>query len=133
MDGINAAIVGGSGMKIYVASKFENYPDVRRVYADLRQLGHEITLDWTEMGGPTQEVAVVEWNAIVSCDLFIGLFDKPFIFKGAWVEFGIALGHKKNCILVGEEIPQSCVFHLLPMVKVVPSIQHLYFELGAKA
>ena len=34
-------------MKIYVAGKYQDRARVKLLHASLRELGHEITLDWT--------------------------------------------------------------------------------------
>src|SRR5471030_1765684 len=87
-------------MKIYVASKFENIHEVKRVINLLRGSGHEITADWTthEHVQPVTDgnrelamkYAVEDLNGTKTCDIFI-LLTTQANGVGSTTEFGAAL------------------------------------------
>ena len=110
-------------MNIYVASKLENYEQVREVYSSLAALGHEITHDWTaeffmEDKEDKQKIAELDFNGVCDCDiLFLINYQRC---AGAFTELGIALHAGKVIVVVDgfhEEKPSNIFFHL-------PNVNH---------
>jgi nucleoside 2-deoxyribosyltransferase len=115
-------------MKVYVASKLENYGQVREVYRLLTELGHEITHDWTEEffmedKSNAQMIAELDYNGVCDCDiLFLINYQRC---AGAFTELGIALHAGKVIVVVDgfhEEKPSNIFFHL-PMVNHFDTIE----------
>lgn len=115
-------------MRIYVASKFQNKVNVKKLQNLLVLAGHEITLDWTahddsHLKGNEKylyhmECAVECKRAVESADLLIFLADKRRM-AGAFVELGMAIGFGKPILLIGalgKEI-QECIFFEMPPVE----------------
>jgi nucleoside 2-deoxyribosyltransferase len=113
-------------MKIYIASKLENFEHVQALRDSLRTLGHVITYDWT-VHGPVyrsglervREVAEAETLGVLNADLVIVLWPGG---RGTHVEFGIALGAGIPIIFVsGDErhhqaTTETCAFYHHPRV-----------------
>lgn len=102
------------GMVIcYIASKYENKPDVQKLRDQLIALGHTITEDWTvSKEENNNRAAVACWNGVIDCDVFIGLFDKPYAFKGAYVELGMAIAYHKIIVIIGHHADAQVFIHL---------------------
>jgi nucleoside 2-deoxyribosyltransferase len=108
-------------MKIYIASKLENFANVQTLRDCLKESGHEITYDWT-VHGPVyraglervREVAEAETKGVLAADLVIVLWPGG---RGTHVEMGIALGSGKAVIFVsGDErhhtaTTETCAFY----------------------
>lgn len=108
------------GMKIYVASKFENKERVREVMKQLTDAGHEITHDWTrELPNPTEEdrkqYALDDKFAVLSADAYVGVFEKDFKYSGALVEMGLAMAVGMPVHILGNAV-DSNIFLRLPNV-----------------
>lgn len=106
-------------MKAYVAGKFEEKKEVRKIQNALRKLGYIITIDWTwhevdDPGYPSQ-YAVEDIIGATSCDVFIGRFIAKHDYKGALVEMGAALAAGKAIIVIGNAI-DTCLFIGHPLV-----------------
>lgn len=120
-------------MNIYVASKFENVDEVRRIQALLRSWGHSITFDWTpelaqsielakhgdslDIQAQQDKAAICDFRGALMCDVLV-LIPYPGL-KGALVEMGIALGAGREVIIVGDLGPSDNVFRHLPQVYTV--------------
>lgn len=89
-------------MKIYVAGKFEKKDLIHEVYQKIKDLGHEISYDWTthkpikpysENSEIAAEYCQNELEGISNCDVFIHLTNE----KGTTLlmEFGAALSLAK--------------------------------------
>ena len=105
--------------KVYIAAKFRDRMTARYLMAHLRGKGHTITVDWTtheksEEGYPVQ-FADDDLRGIDDCDMFIGVFVKPYRYKGALVELGAALALEKKVCVIGDAI-ESCIFYYHPDV-----------------
>ncbi len=81
-------------MKIYIASKLENYRQVQAVRDALISAGHSITYDWTLHGSVQgqgverlKEVAENERRGVVSADAVVVLLPGG---RGTHVELGMA-------------------------------------------
>jgi hypothetical protein len=113
-------------MKIYIASKLENFANVQCLRDCLRSAGHQITYDWTVHGpvyasglARVREVAEAETLGVLNADLVIVLWPGG---RGTHVEFGIALGASIPIIFVsGDErhhqaTTETCAFYHHPRV-----------------
>ncbi len=104
-------------MKIYVASKYQERVHIKWLMRLLREAGHEITVDWTDhelypADSPIRkmaEFALVDVKGVQECDVFIGVFLVKHHYRGALVEFGIALGGNKPCLILGTA-EDDCIF-----------------------
>lgn len=81
-------------MKIYIASKLENYRQVQAVRDALVSAGHSITYDWTQHGSVQgqgierlREVAENERRGVVSADAVVVLLPGG---RGTHAELGMA-------------------------------------------
>lgn len=107
-------------MKIYVASKFEEGPFVKKVMESLESAGHTITHDWTGESSAGKEgdelkqyllkCATWDLEGVMSCDLLL-LLNHPH-GKGMFTEMGIALALRKPVIIVKPEVANNIFFHL---------------------
>lgn len=107
-------------MKIYVAGKWEEREEVRKLQQQLRHLGHQITVDWTwherdDPGFPTQ-YAVDDIKGVIACNAYVGIFKNGLSYKGALVEMGVALACGKMVFIIGHAI-DSCLFVSHPSVQ----------------
>jgi nucleoside 2-deoxyribosyltransferase len=87
--------------------------EVRDVANFLEDAGHSITCPWWKSKAPTVEEAQKDIQGIEDCDVVIGLFDKPYIYKGAILELGMAYAWNKHILIIGNEL-DSMIFMLLP-------------------
>jgi hypothetical protein len=121
-------------MKFYVSGKIgsEHYPQM--VMQALRDAGHTITLDWTEMPHlkpyaenmkDSELAAIEEKGAIAQADVFILLPHPNGI--GMYIEFGIALGLEIPIRIVTEDEFRS-MFFCHPSVKIVDSVEDILEE-----
>lgn len=110
-------------MNGYVASKFENKEEVRRVQKLLREAGHSITHDWTveDATGLTGEVLEAYLRRCAEKDL-AGVENCDFLFllnylhcAGSYTEFGMALALRRLVVVVDGRDPtksRNIFFHL---------------------
>ena len=104
-------------MKIYVASKYQERNFIKWLMRLLREAGHEITVDWTDhdlypADSPLEkmaEFASVDVAGVQECEVFIGVFLVKHHHQGSLVEFGIALGGDKPCLILGNA-EDDCIF-----------------------
>ena len=90
-------------MQIYLAGKFEERKRIKELMEDCEKRGHKITVDWTRHNSTkslTRYAAEDIWG-VSQCDLFIGIFDKPYHYNGAIAEFGAALALWKDIWIIG--------------------------------
>ena len=85
--------------RIYVAGK--NLERARRVMDALRKEGYEITYDWVALidGGPTQDKAIAEWEAVRNSDLLVYLWESDQ--ESARYEAGMAMGLQLPIVVSG--------------------------------
>lgn len=101
--------MGKRKLKVYVASKFENKDVVRSVHRLLRDLGHEVTMDWTiHDAGSRRGLELAVFLQMCAHQDEKGVRDAHVLFlidhpacKGAYTELGIAIGTNKHIIIVG--------------------------------
>jgi hypothetical protein len=117
-------------MKIYVAGKYQDKDKVRYIHQLLRGSGHEITCDWTNEvkypnNAPPEDkkyYAIDDVRGVKDADLIIVLMTIPYEYKGAWVEFGIALGTDTPIRVIGD-CGDKCIFINHPLVTKYTDIQ----------
>lgn len=107
-------------LRIYVAGKWEEREEIRKLQNELRKLGHIITIDWTwhevdDPGYPSQ-YAVEDIIGVSGCDCYVGVFKNSHDYKGALVEMGVALSFDRKVYIIGHAI-DSCLFVGHPLVQ----------------
>lgn len=100
-------------MKFFISGKFEDKENIRKLQQAVKDLGHEITEDWTyheysDKGYPV-EYAKSDIEGVKNCDVYVGRFVADYNYKGAFVEMGVALGLGKTVYTIGHAI-DSCIF-----------------------
>jgi hypothetical protein len=130
---------------IYVAGKWSRRGEVKAVMAQLRDLGHVITHDWTdedELPGASQAAkdahfarcALADMAGVVNADWFILLHDPTC--RGAFVELGAALAHGVRVVVVngqagGADPALSCpIFYWMPEVTHVQTVEQALALVG---
>ncbi len=111
-------------MKIYVAGKYQDRERVKIIHGYLREMGHEITVDWTDheiypndaVAERLASFAIDDVWGVLEADVYIGLMIEDFVYKGLWVEMGIALGKGIPVWLIGDA-GDSCIFANHPLVR----------------
>lgn len=90
-------------MKFYIASKLENFEQVRYLRDRLKEQGWTHTYDWTQHGSVKtvsaeilKEVAENEFQGVADADVFIVLTPQG---RGTHVELGIALALGKRIFI----------------------------------
>ena len=133
-------------MKIYVAGRFteKEMAKVREVMRKLREMGHEITVDWTKhipihKDGYSKHLQLAEQYAIedikgvIESDVFI-LLTTDDIGTGMHVELGAAIAsfklrRKPTIYVVGKHI-DKCLFYYHPSVKRRNTIEEVLQEIS---
>lgn len=107
-------------MNFYVAGKYEERGEIRRLQDKLRELGHRIIIDWTwhkeeDPGFPSQ-YAIEDINGAAWAGAYVGRFINKHTYKGALVEMGAALAMGNRVFIIGHAI-DSCLFVGHPLVR----------------
>lgn len=99
--------------KVYVATSFSNLEEAQLVMHKLKQMGFEITHDWTheaaegksgeELEKYIQKCADDDFLGVLEADLFFIINDSRM--KGGHTELGFAIGNK--CPIVVAKIKES--------------------------
>ena len=107
-------------MKFYIAGKFQEREEIRKLQNELRKMGNIVTIDWTwhEEDDPNypSQYAIEDIIGATSCDAYVGLFVNEVNYKGALVEMGAALACGKMVFIIGHAI-DSCLFTSHPSVQ----------------
>lgn len=138
---------------MYLAARYSRREELCRYRNELEVLGHAVTSRWLngnhqiddkglsiEADAALRErFAQEDYEDLVAADWVISFTEEPRSTNsrgGRHVEFGLALGLGKHCIVVG---PRENVFHCLPNVawfdsweRAIDHIRH-WSELGALA
>ena len=120
-------------MRIYLSGKWEDRARCQFYMKLLRNAGHEITVDWTdhkyEDENYPKEYCSDDVKGVREAEAYIGVFiEKEYKYRGALVEFGIALGQGKKCYFIGHA-QDSCIFRHHPLVQTFESISDIIKEL----
>lgn len=103
-------------MRVYVASKFEEHVRAREVMSLLESWGHEITFDWGSVARPDAQKSDMDLQGVLDADALVCVFEKDLAYRGAWVEFGVALGLGKPIYVLGDAMDGKCVFLAHPSI-----------------
>jgi len=125
-------------MNIYVAGKFEEWQTVREVQQFLREMGHEITFDWTEEAAKRKGTYVFESDKLTNAEADLtGVEEADALIAiahddlyGTLIEIGMALADDTPVYLVGNF--RDSVFWALPNVTLLDSPFKLYQHFGPK-
>ncbi len=104
-------------MKIYVAGKFELADRVRETMFQLVDAGHTITYDWTLQTEVNAAQAVADLRGVVEADALVAVFEHLVSYRGALVEFGVALGLGKPIYVIGNALDDHLIFLHHPSVR----------------
>ncbi len=107
-------------MKFYIAGKWQDRKNCRKLMRELQCLGHSITYDWTDdeenaEGYPVQNT-INDTVGVQICDAYVGRFIEENHYRGALVELGIALGLTKKIYIIGHS-EDDCIFTNHPSVQ----------------
>ncbi len=102
-------------MRVYVATKYENRVRAQEVMELLRELGHEITYDWTTNEQVSAQQAALDAQGVATADALIFIAEEAYAYAGAYVEMGIAIGRGIPVLVLGHAI-DACIFTKLPNV-----------------
>lgn len=111
--------------RVYVAGKFEDSERVREVQAELRDLGHEITYDWTRQAQVSVEQARADISGVMTADFLVMVLEKEYPYKGTWVEMGIAIGGGLPIFVLGSAWAKENIFLRLPSVHPIYSVRDI--------
>lgn len=97
-------------MKIYLAGKWSDKINMRKMMMELEEIGHTITHNWTNNETPTrspQELAYfakLDIDGVINADYVIAYMDDPkYAYRGTFTEIGCAIGCKKRIIIVSPD------------------------------
>lgn len=120
------------GLRVYVATKFENQEIVRKAFELLRSAGHEITHDWTTevVGDRTgeyrkiflEECAIKDCNGVADADVIL-VINYPG-GCGMFTELGLGLAYGALIVVVDGDKPPYNIFYNLPEVTHANSLEH---------
>jgi hypothetical protein len=106
--------------RVYVATAFKNLEEAKAVMESLSKIGFEITHDWTNESSEGKQgeelekyltmCAVHDLQGVETADL-VFLVNDPRA-KGAFTEFGIALGCRIPVIVAKKNVAQNIFFHV---------------------
>lgn len=102
-------------MRVYVAAKWEDRERAREVMYLLVKAGHQITYDWTICDQFSEEQAQRDVSGVLTANALVFIAEKDLHYKGAYVEFGIAVAQNIPIYVMGHYIDQ-CIFTKLPNV-----------------
>ena len=122
-------------MKCYVTGRSSNYKDVEQTFVTLKELGHEITFEWTALPmvkpyneHPTEAAGFAEQGitGVVKADVYI-----MFAYEdgnGVFTEFGAALASNTSVgtpriYVIGKEKQYSAMFYYHPAIEWFDSIE----------
>ena len=121
-------------MKLYVAGKYEERHNIKKLMQEFRRAGNTIVHDWTSSESDIPEgsernrtiglYAQDDLNAVKICDAIVADMRKDLNYRGSYGEIGIALGLGKTVIILGglneSYTPiYKFVFAYLPFVHIV--------------
>ena len=126
-------------MKVYIATKLENWQAHNEVRDWLLRAGHRISYDWTTHGpvfgkglATVREVAVLEFEGVKAADIVIVLWPGG---RGTQTELGMAIALQKPVYFVStveahhQSTKETCAFYHHPSVRLFVSLADLYTRL----
>jgi len=130
-------------MKFYIAARFELKNEVREIFKEIQNKGHEITLDWTTHQYITpydqnQEISRgysdKDIDGVKNSDVFILLVDEK-TRTGVYVELGAAISSflehgKPQVFIVGDSFAKS-MFYFHSSINRRNSIKEVLDEVDA--
>ena len=130
-------------MRIYLMARYQRYPEMQQIAHTLAAMGHAITSRWIwgthsasdgaigtgTLGTLEAQFALDDCEDLVISDCCIGFSEVPRTPSrgGRFVELGMAIALHKRIIVVGGS---EHVFHALPQIAHVESVEMLYTLLG---
>ena len=132
-------------MRIYVAGKWQEKAQVRKVQAAMVEAGHEITFDWTQDNLGQPEKGGDDWvqiynlwydpmglaiqadndlQGVKTADVIVICAMNPHKYSGTLCEMGIALGCGHDVYIIGNNL-DSNIFTWLLWVRVVGSVEEV--------
>jgi hypothetical protein len=107
---------------VYLCARYSRHEELNGYAAELRAAGYDVQSEWiTGVHADTDsaECARIDWVEVQQADIVISFTEAPGPIQGRGrggrhVEFGIALGSDKRCIVVGH---RENVFHHLPQIE----------------
>ena len=124
-------------MKFFVSGKVGDEENVRNAIQELRNNGHQITFDWTQIShlrpydqnvSHSREAAIKETEGVKSADVLVLLACKNGV--GMYVELGMAIGLNIPIRIVTKEESRSMFFHH-PLVKKVKGLAEIIEEFSS--
>lgn len=117
-------------MKAFVSGQINDKEQIREIYSELRNIGFDITHDWTrtdkiddKLADPTESGrrAAKDITGVVDCDTYILMTDNEKVGKGMYVELGAALAlrektGKPDVYIVGP-LNHLSIFYLHPAIQ----------------
>ena len=128
-------------MKVYLAARFDEREKVREMQARLRELGHEITADWTthdalarygDLPDKARAYAVEDLQGVVDADVFVFLTSAS-VGTGTHTELGTAIREfqatgRPRVYVIGEHNTRS-IMYFHPAVERRPDFEWVLNEL----
>ncbi len=105
-------------MNIYVAGKFEDRKEIKKIMKRIESKGNKITWDWTDEV-PTDKITVMKTHAIndlqgvIDCDTFILIALKDNSYRGSLTELGMALALDKTVWVVGHAVDNDIFINIV--------------------
>lgn len=128
-------------MQIYLAARYQRYPEMQHIATKLREQGHQVTSRWiwgtyatydATLLDPcqrtfTQTFAKHDMEDMLAADCLIGFAEEPGVISrgGRHVEWGMAVAWGKRLILIGE--PEH-LFHCLPQVEIYACLEDICWD-----
>ncbi len=107
-------------MGFYVAGKWQDRKNDRKLMDKIQELGHTITYDWTKDDENAKGYPVLntinDTRGVYECDVFVGRFIGDYKYNGAMSELGMAIIENKQILIVGHGA-DSCIFTNHPLVQ----------------
>jgi hypothetical protein len=106
--------------RVYLAARYSRHQEMLTYAADLAALGYDVKSEWiTGAHDATTDLqaAIIDWDEVRLADIVVSFTEEKAGGRnrgGRHVEFGIALGLGKRCIVVGH---RENVFHFMPQVE----------------
>ena len=128
-------------MKFYISSRVKDKNEVQEIIKDLKDKGHEITLDWThfdslrpydEYENKSKKHSISFFKAIEKADVFILISNEAG--TGMYTELGIALkqhlySEKPSIYIIGDHLSRS-IFFFHPSVNRVSNLEEVLDDLN---